>query len=169
MSVSHYLPFETPLLSILKDTFCLANDELTTEPPSISSSTEISTYLPLHDPTPPSTTAPLNYVHWSCHLAVLLYHTPHSYKDDKINQLHTLKDYLLLSDMSGLWLPFPGALLWCLLVGTECATGHGALYSWFASQLMILWIPSSQHRWEGLQMALEWFGRLLKRRRGNVR
>jgi hypothetical protein len=166
MSVSHYLSFETPLLSILKDTFWLANDELTTGSTFISSNSEISTYLSLHYPTPPSTIAPQDYIHRSCHLAVLLYHSLHPYTDDKINQLHNLKDCLLLSDMNGLWLPFPGALLWCLLVGSDCATGHGVLYSWFATQLMSLWVPSSMHRWEGLQTALEWFGRLLKRRRG---
>jgi hypothetical protein len=167
VSVSHYLLLETPLLSILQDTFCLANDEPTKEP-TFMSPTEISSYLSLHCPTPPSTTAPLNFIHRSCHLAVLLYHSPHRHTKHNINQLNTLKGYLLLSDMNGLWLPFPGALLWCLLVGTECATGQGALYSWFASQLVTLWVPTLEHRWEGLQMALEYYGRLLKRRRGNV-
>lgn len=164
MSVSQYLPSETPLLSILKGTFDLANDELAEPPTSIISGAKFTNHFSLHYPTPPSMTAYLNYVHQSCHLAVLLYHSPCT--EDEITQLYALKNCLQLSDLNGLWLPFPGALLWCLLVGTECASGHGVLYSWFASQLMQLWIPLPWHRWEGLQMALEWFGRLLKRRQG---
>lgn len=161
----HHLPSELSLLSVLKDTFQLAQSELSTPRTRFSSNTRISNYLSLQCPTLPSMTVPLNYIHQSCHLAVHLYHSSPPFADDQLNQLHKLKEYLQLSHMNGLWLPFPGALLWCVLVGAECASGHGILYSWFIAQLMLLWVPLSVHRWEGLQMALEWFGRLLKMRR----
>jgi hypothetical protein len=159
-SVSHFLLAETPLLSILKDTFDLENEAVTSPPfphsTDLFSSLNASPLLPI--PAHP------NYTHLSCHLSVLLYHTQPS-AASRTAHAHTLKDYLSLSDTSALWLPFPGALLWCLVVGTQCSTGDDALYSWFAAQLMRFWVPLSLHRWEGLERALGWFGRLLKRRR----
>jgi hypothetical protein len=67
--------------------------------------------------------------------------------------------------MSTFWLPFPGALLWCLIVGIERAKGDEVLYSWFAAQLMRCWVPLSMHRWAGLEKAGGWFGILIRAQR----
>jgi hypothetical protein len=109
----------------------------------------------------------LEYIPRTCCLACLLYHAaPLRWPAAVIStRTHTLRDYLLASDMSTLWMPFPGVLLWCLVVGARSARGDDVLYSWFASQLMQCWVPLSMHRWDGLETALKWYGLLIRAQR----
>lgn len=153
---------ETPLYSVLKATFA--------QPITSSLNTAITSRLFALDLStlPPTLPPSLEYIPRTCHLACLMYHSrptcPNAYTNAKT---FTLRDYLVKSDMSTLWAPFPGALLWCLIVGAECARGHDTLYTWFAAQLMRCWVPLAMHRWEGLEAALEWFGRLVREQRTN--
>jgi hypothetical protein len=110
----------------------------------------------------------VDYVCESCRLACLIWTRSGQNLTSKSScTLHALKDTLERTDMTGYWLPLPGALLWCLLVGVDGAFGDNMLYTWFASQLQRVWIALSIYRWEGLQRSLSCFGWLLSLGRGS--
>jgi hypothetical protein len=150
----------SPLYTVLKSTFA--------QPLTAYPSTAITSGLSALDLStlPPALPPNLEYIPRTCRLATLMYHSrltrENAYSSTKT---FTLRDYLVQSDMSTLWAPFSGALLWCLIVGAECARGHDVLYSWFAAQLMRCWVPLAMNRWEGLEAALDWFGRLVREQR----
>jgi hypothetical protein len=156
---------QVPLYSILKATFAQpiagASPDYTSD--RISARLAALDLSSLHESLPPN----LEYIPRTCRLACLLFHAdPEHSSESAINsRAHTLKDYLLHSDMSTLWMPFPGALLWCLVVGAQRSQGDDVLWSWFQAQLMWCWIPLAMRRWDGLEKALEWYGLLIQTKR----
>ncbi|RFU33187.1 hypothetical protein B7463_g3197, partial [Scytalidium lignicola] len=102
----------------------------------------------------------------SCRLAYIIWACGGNYLNKScLSMLNDLKDTLEKVNMSDYWLPFPGALLWYLLVGVDRTFGDDILYPWFVSQLLRFWVPLSLQRWRGLQRSLSCFGWLLKRGR----
>lgn len=109
-----------------------------------------------------------DYIYESCRLSRLIWVCSSQKLTRKSSRmLQALKDMLERTDMTGYWLPLPGALLWCLLVGVDRALGNNTLYTWFASQLQRAWIALSIYRWQGLQRSLSCFGWLLRLGRGS--
>ncbi|KFZ19125.1 hypothetical protein V501_00807 [Pseudogymnoascus sp. VKM F-4519 (FW-2642)] len=72
----------------------------------------------------------------------------------------TLRQRLETTNLLGYWFPYPGALIWCLLVGsTDHATHADQL--WFVSQLLRVLIGLSMDFWEELDYSLPVFAWLV--------
>jgi hypothetical protein len=82
-------------------------------------------------------------------------------------RVRALRDTLKRTSLSS-WMPLPGALMWCLLVGIDGSFGDSVLYPWFVSQLHRLWLPLGATRWQELQRSLSCFGWLLRCGRDSV-
>lgn len=106
-----------------------------------------------------------DHLYESCRLATLLYCSrglelsllPIARKELVI----LLRDSLEKTNLVGYWNGLPGALIWCLLVGsTEDSSNH--YYSWFISQLLrtLMGIPADY--WDELRHTLEVFSWLVK-------
>jgi len=105
----------------------------------------------------------IDQVRESCRLAYLIWTLrDRCSTNNKSSMLQALKESLDKTNLSDYWLPIPGALLWCLLIGVNMTHDTHTLYPWFTSQLLSFWVPISLHRWQGFQRSLDCFGRLFK-------
>jgi hypothetical protein len=101
---------------------------------------------------------PIGHITECCRLATLIYSSKADGSDTSLEHLQALKIGLQKTELGEDWLRFPGALLWCLIVGTCWAKSNKPLYSWFVSQLLRFWAPICLHRWDGLQRYLRLVG-----------
>lgn len=123
-----------------------------------SPSTSISTSADTHAYAQQQLKEGEHYIRISCATATALW----AGDGRPLHLRQKLKDALEQTDPSRSWLPVPGALLWCLLVGLNYSRGDQVLYPWFAAQLLRSWTPVGFYRWDRLQQALDWFRWLLR-------
>jgi hypothetical protein len=73
--------------------------------------------------------------------------------------IERLKNHLNETSIQSFWHPFPGALIFCLIVGM--ATSKNTLYRpWFVANLMRVTTGLAFENWEGLKQCLYCFSEL---------
>jgi hypothetical protein len=99
-------------------------------------------------------------------LACLLYSSHGAETEDirsaqRRNRVQQLHKCLTNSEISTYWTGIPGALIWCLAVGTK-ESWESEEYSWFQACLTPMLLMLAMERWKQLERSLNIFAWLFK-------